>query len=322
MGATTPNVNTQALPVIPSKFWDNINTLAPTLMKFVNKNEKQDGGLYYAPNRIALKDTGGSWISSTSNSAVLTASQTSDLLNEQYTWKYVINDMLLTLDQQVRAGESPYTKITALEASKYQAKQRHIQLMSTGIMTGDGTSNTPIGLQSFITPTDVFGGVDPANDPDWTPQTSTSATTLSGPSIVETMIDNASWLSNKPTIGPTTRTLFSRCKAIWGQGLTYEAKDNGQATYGLEKIFIRGGLGGGTVELYWDDYMPANNMWLIDDTVVHVKQHSSRFMEVHNPERPQSGLDIIMSEVGYVFSALIFGAELRRTSGGWTNLTA
>ena len=102
---TTPSISSVALPVIPSQFWDNINTLHPTAMKFINKNEKQDGGLYYAPNRVALQDSGGGYFASTQTSAVVTASQSSDLLPEQFNWVHVINDMLITYDQQVRQGE-------------------------------------------------------------------------------------------------------------------------------------------------------------------------------------------------------------------------
>jgi len=322
MAPTSPNINTQALPAIPSKFWDNINTLHPTTMKFINKKDKQDGGLSYNPNRIALQDTGGGYFSSTQTSAVLTASQTSDLLNEVYPWVHVINDMLLTYDQQVRAGESPYTKITALEASKYQAKQRHLVLLANGIVNGNGGGNTPSGLVTFISPTATFGGVNPSNDPDWATQTQTAATILSGPGVVETMLDSTSWLDNKATIGPTTLALMSRCKTIWGQGLNYDAKDNGEATYGLEKIFIRGGLGGGVLEIYRDDDMPANNFWLIDDKNYFVKQSTLHFMDVHDPTRPESGLDILVDEVGYVLSSYITGSHLRRTSGGWTSITA
>ncbi len=323
---TTPSISSVALPVIPSQFWDNINTLHPTAMKFINKNEKQDGGLYYAPNRVALQDSGGGYFASTQTSAVVTASQSSDLLPEQYNWVHVINDMLITYDQQVRQGESPYTKITALEAARYQAKQRHIVLLANGIINGNGANNTPYGLVVLVTPSSTYGGVVPGTDGDWVPQTITAGATLSGPSIVETMMDNCSWMGKKPTIGPTTRSLFSRCKAIWGAGLTYEieAEEKGdrEATMGIDKIYIKGGLGGGKTEIYFDDDIPASNLWLICDEVVHVKQSSLHFMDTHDPERPESGLDIIVAEVGYVLSSYITGAELRRVHGGWTALSA
>jgi hypothetical protein len=252
---------------------------------------------------------------------VLTASQTNELLNETYNWVHCINDILITYDEQVRAGESPFTRVTAMERAKYAAKMRHLDLLATGIMNGVSTNaNQPDGLVQLITPTATYGGVVPGTDTDWVSQATTIATTLSGPSIVETMIDNCSWLGEQPTHIPTTRTLFSRCKAIWGQGLTYEAKENGEATYGLEKIAIRGGLNGKIAKIYWDDDMPSGNMWAIDLDVVHVKKSTLHFMDTKDPIMPESGLNIIVAEVGYVLSSYITGSEIRRVHGGWTSL--
>ena len=321
--ATSPNINTQAWVDIPKKFWDNINILHPTTKKFLDKDEKQDGGLSYAPNRVALKDSTGGYFAATTTSAVVTASQSNELLNETYNWVHCINDILITYDEQIRAGESPFTRVTALERAKYAAKMRHLDLLASGFMNGDGTSNQPVGLVKLINPTAVYGGVDPAVDTDWASQGTTVATTLSGPSVIETMIDNASWLGEQPTIAPTTRALYSRCKAIWGQGLTYTVpQSNTEATYGLEKIHIRGGLNGKVVEIYWDDDMPASNMWLIDENVVHLKKSTLHFLDTKDPVMPESGLSVIVAEVGYILSSYITGAELRRVHGGWTALTA
>jgi hypothetical protein len=322
MAPTTPSITTQAWVDIPKKFWDNINILHPTTKILLDKDEKQDGGLSYAPNRVALKDTGGGYFAATNTSAVLVASQTNELLNETYNWVHCINDILITYDEQIRAGESPFTRVTAMERAKYAAKMRHLDILALGIMNGVSTTpNQPDGLVQLINPTATYGGVNPANDTDWVSQATTAATTLSGPSIVETMIDNSSWLGEQPTHIPTTRTLFSRCKAIWGQGLTYEAKEDGEATYGLEKISIRGGLNGKVAKIYWDDDMPVSNMWAIDMDVTHVKKSTLHFMDTKDPIMPESGLNIIVAEVGYVLSSYITGSELRRVHGGWTALT-
>jgi hypothetical protein len=165
----------------------------------------------------------------------------------------------------------------------------------------------------------VFGSVDPANDPDWTPNSTTTATVLSGPSVIETMLDNCAWMGQQPTNGPTTRALFSRLKAIMGQGLTYQAKEDGSATMGLDTVSMRGGLNGKVCKIYWDDDIPSGAMPLFDLDVTHLKKSTLHFMDTKSPVMPDSGLNIIVAEVGYVLSSFIFSSELRRVHGGWYN---
>lgn len=317
--ATAPNINTQAWVDIPKKFWDNVNILHPTTKRFLDKDEKQDGGLSYAPNRVALKDATGGYFAATNTSAVVTASQSNELLNETYNWVHLINDILITYDEQIRAGESPFTRVTALERAKYAAKMRHLDLIASGFINGVyGINNQPDGVNQLCLPTGTYGGVVPATDSDWTPQSTTAATVLSGPSIVETMIDNTAWLGEQANLFPTTRALYSRCKAIWGQGLTYQVnQDNKEATYGLEKIHIRGGLNGKVGEIYWDDDVVSATMYALCENVIHLKKSTLHFMDTKDPTMPESGLSVIVAEVGYILSSYITGSELRRVHGGW-----
>jgi hypothetical protein len=310
-----------ALPNIPGKFWDNVNREHPTTAKFIDKGDKQDGGLNYSPTRMATVDTNGGYYAGTSTSAVVAAAQGNNILNETYNWVYLANAITLLKSDLVVTGTSSLVKIPAMESKKYSAKMRHMQLLADGFMNGDGTSNTPNGMVDLITPTDVFGGVDPAVDSDWTPQTSTSATVLSGPSVVQTMLDNATWLGDSPNLGPTTRALFDRCAAIWGSSLTYIAKDDGEQTLGMKKIYVRGGKAKKNLEIYWDDDMPASNLWLLDEANIKLIQSSVEFMKVQTPDIVNSGLNLYAIKNGGVFSAYIVAAELRRTQGGWTSLS-
>ena len=319
--ATAFAYSTIALPNIPSKFWDNINVEHPTLMKFIEKNETQDGGLNYSPTRIATLDSAGGYYAGTSTSAVTTAAQGNNILAETYNWVYLANPITMLKSDFVVAGESPLVKITAIEAKKYSAKMYHLQLLADGFINGNGTSNKPDGLVQLITPTATYGGVVPADDADWTPQTSTSATVLSGPSLVETMLNTCTWLGDSPDLAPTSRTLYSRCSAIFGAGLTYIAKNDGSATYGLNDLKIRGGKASKPLSIYWDDDIPSNDFWMLDSKNISLKKSSVEFMKVLQPAEVNSALNQYAIQNGGVFSAYLTGATLRRTMGGWTSLS-
>ena len=310
-----------ALPLIPDRFWDNVNHLHPTLSKLIDKGQKMDGGLNYSPTRMATVDTNGAYYAGTTTAAVVSSAQGNNILNETYNWVYVANAITMLKSDMVVTGTSPLVKITALESKKYAAKMRHLQLLADGAINGDGSSNKPYGLVVLVTPTSTYGGVDPAVDTDWTPQTSTAATVLSGPSIIETMLNQSTWMGDSPSATPTTRALYSRCSAIFGAGLTYIAKDSGKQTYGLNSLQVRGGLASKNADIYWDDDMPASNMWMLDIDNIDFKQSSVEFMKTRMPGDVDSGLNLYSLQNGGVFSAYITGSTLRRTTGGWTSLS-
>jgi hypothetical protein len=317
MTATSYSLATHVLPVIPATFEDSVNIEYPFLNKLLKKDEKQDGGLNYSPNRVATRDTGGGWFAGTATTAAVTASQVRNLLNSTFDWKHVINDMLLTYDQQVRAGSSPYTKVEAANESRYSAKMHHMKLLSDAVINGDGTSNAPYGLVKFLTPAGVWGGVDPANDADFDTHATTSATVLSGPSVIETMIDNSNWMGNQPTDGPTTRPIFSKCKQIFQSGLTIIKKDGEDVTMGIPGINVLAGKSGKPVPIYWDDTVASYSLLLPDLDHFGLKKHSQYFLHIQDLERPQSGLDVNVSKVGFVLSSCIVYGGPRRTSAGF-----
>ena len=71
--ATSYNINTHVYSGIPTKFWNQAYEQHPTLMKFIDKDEKQNGGLDYAPNRVSAQDGLGTWFAGTTMAASLSS---------------------------------------------------------------------------------------------------------------------------------------------------------------------------------------------------------------------------------------------------------
>lgn len=313
--ATSPNINTHVLPNIPAGVYpDHAYHEHPTLMKLIDKGEKQNGGLSYAPNRISAVDNLGTWFAGTSLSAVVSsASQTSKLLNETYYWTNVINPITLTYDERLRAGDNEFTKISMLEAKKKQAKLDHLTNLATGVINGDGTNSTPYGLNEYITPSSTFGGVNPSTDSDWTTHAVTSTTYLSGPSVLQNAWQACLWNGHKPDMIPTTQDLWSRCANMFEQSIHYA--DSGKSiTRGIDAIKYKG------AEIYMDRDLADYQLWMLVSDVLHLKQSTKFFMKMKTPEEPTAGTDIHLSNVGYILSSFILGADERRVAGGYTAL--
>lgn len=314
--ATAYNINTHVLPNIPAKFWNQAYEQHPTLMKFIEKDEKQNGGLSYDPNRVSAQDGLGTWFAGTTQAAVISsADQDNKLLKATYNWTNLINPITLTFDERNRAGDSEWTRIKALEVKMYQATQDHLTTMATKFMQGDGSSNTPYGLQVYITPTSTFGGVVPATDTEWVPKTSTSATTLTGEEQINAMYIDATRDNKVPDLGPTTDALFARISATLGLTIQYKENDSQNYKFGIEGLKYR------KLTIYPDRDMPASNFWMLNTDVLHLFKNSKWFMKKKLPSEPTDGNNIWLSEIGHILSSFIVAADERWCAGGWTSLS-
>ena len=310
-----------ALPKITAPT-DNINLDHPTLQKFIDKGETQDGGTEWAPTRYATADSNGAYFDGDTTSATLTTAQGNNILKEDYYWVHCDNAITLLHNDLVQTGKSALVKITALESKRFSAMKRHLQLLADGFINGDGSSNKPYGLAVLINPASTYGAVVPGTDTDWVSKTTTAATVLSGTSLLESMINTCSFDGKSPDIGPTTLALFNRVAAIYGQGLTYMASANGEQTMGMSKLMVRGAKSRKPLEIYWDYDIPASNLWFLNSSDIHLIKSSVCFMQVRNPQIVDSGLNVYKIENGCVTSSYITGAETRRLHGGWSALSA
>ena len=315
--ATSPNINTQVLSNIPKNFFpDHVYEDHPTIMKLIDKNDKQDGGLNWAPNRIATKDGTSTWFAGTSLAAVISsASQTSALLNETYTWKSVITPMTLTYDERLRAnGDSEFTRIAMEDSKKEQCKLEHMDDLSEKLMTATGSSNQPIGLAVMLDPTATWGTVVPADDVDWVPNTVTASTVYSGPSVLNDAYVLCLHKGAKPKWMPTGPTLWAKSQNIFGMGIQTQNKEGGNYKFGIKSLDFMYG------EIYLDRDMPSSDLWMLNPDTIKLNQSTKFWMKYKAPVEPTAGTDIHLSNVGYILSSFILGSTSRRDQGGYTTL--
>lgn len=314
---TSPNINTQVYSNIPKNFFpDHVYEDHPTVMRLIDKNETQDGGLNFAPNRIATKDATSTWFAGTSLSAVISsASQTSALLNETFNWTNVITPITIPYDERLRAsGDSEFTRIAMEDSKKEQAKLDHIDQLSNKVMQGTGGSSTPIGLSVMLDPTATWGGVVPGTDTDWVSNTVTASTVYSGPSVLNDAYVLTMHKGSKAKWLPTGPTLWSKSQSIFGMGIQTINKDSGDYKFGIKSLDYMYG------EIYLDRDMPTSDLWMLNPDTITLKKSSKFWNKYKAPVEPTAGTDIHVSNVGYILSSFIIGSTSRRDQGGYTTL--
>ena len=318
MSASTPALSTHVLPNIPKNFFPNhIYEKHPTLMKLIGKNEKQNGGLTYNPNRISAVDGTSTWFAGTALTAVISsASQTSALRTSSFSWTNLITPITITYDERNRApGDSEFTRIAMSEAKGEQAKLDHMNEMATRVMVATGSSNQPVGLVSLVSPTATWGGISPSDDTDWAGKAITSATVATGPSTLMDAYIPCMHDNDLPDWMPTTATLWGKFANIFGMGLQTMSKDSMTYKFGIKAFEFMSG------EVILDRDISAGDLYMLTTKDIHLKQSTQFFMKKTDPREPTAGTDIHKSLVGDITSSFILCSDKRWNQGGYVSLT-
>ncbi len=318
MGASTPALSTHVYPNIPKGLYPNhIYEKHPTLMKLIGKNEKQNGGLTYDPNRISATDGTTVWFAGTSLSAVISsASQTSALRKSSFSWTNLVTPITITYDERNRApGDSEFTRIAMSEAKGEQAKLDHMNAMATKVSQGAGASNEPVGLVALVSPTATWGGIAPSDDSDWAGKAITSATVATGPSTLQDAYIPCLHDDVVPDWMPTTAALWGKFANIFGMGIQTQSKDSMNYKFGIKAFDFMTG------EVVLDRDIASGDLYMLSTPDIHLKQSSQFFMKKTDPREPTAGTDIHKSLVGDITSSFILCSDKRWNQGGYVSLT-
>jgi hypothetical protein len=318
MSASTPALSTHVFPNIPKGYYPNhIYEKHPTLMKLIAKNEKQNGGLTYNPNRISATDGTSTWFAGTSLSAVISsASQTSALRTSSFSWTNLVTPITITYDERLRSPEGSEFTLIAMSAAKgEQAKLDHMNTMATKVMAGDGTSNVPVGLVNLVSPTATWGGISPSDDSDWAGKAITSATVLTGPSTLSDAYIPCMHDDTVPDWMPTTALLYTKLINIFGMGIQTQSKDDMEYKFGIKSLDYMTG------KIVLDRDMPAGDLYMLSLADINFKQSNQFWMKKTDPKEPTDGTNIHKSLVGDITSSFILASGKRWNQGGYVSLT-
>lgn len=238
-------VSAQIWPLIPQEIIDNISIAHPTFFELYEKCKKPwEGGTQYQPVVLYASDTEGGSIDPTSTSTALGTTQTQKTEGIVYTIKAYQNPYSITLDEWVRAGKSPYARITLQESKMIQATNRHVELISGDMFTGNpaSTSTKIWGLDQILSLSDAspfVGQIDQSVDTWWAPSTITTSTTFNSLAPLITRISVMTDGGDKPDIGVLGQVLYPRLIQIMGGGNVNIKIDNDKTTWRTGDISVQ-----------------------------------------------------------------------------------
>lgn len=248
------------------KLYDNIFDSNPLIQRMKKKSyQKIDGGeriivpLNYAQTTAAGWYSGAETLSTTDNENITAA---------EFTWKQLYANISINrLDELKNSGDS---QILALVKNKVKiAEKTMLDQLSTGVYSDGTDPKSIVGLRDIVATDQTVGGIDQTTYTWWQAQVDSSTTTLTLAAMQT--LDNAATVNNDaPSVVSTTRTLYNSYYALLQPQQRFQ--DTETAKGGFSSLMFNG------KPMLPDSYCPANHMFFLNETYLHLFAHKSEDM--------------------------------------------
>lgn len=288
------------------KLYDAIFDSNPLLQRAKKKfYEKVDGGerivvpLNYAQVTSSGWYTGSETLQTTDNEIITAA---------EYTWKQLYANISINrIDELKNSGDS---QILSLVKNKVKIAEKTMDdKLGTGLYSAGTDSKSIVGLRCIAgSITSTVGGIAQTSYSWWQPQLDSTTTTLTIAAMQSR--DNACTVNNDaPSVIATTRTLYNSYYGLLQPQQRFT--DSETAKGGFSSLMFNG------KPLIADSYCPANHMFFLNESYLHLFVHKDEDMRFEPFQKPINQ----NIKVAKIFWAGAFGTSNGRLQGAMTALT-
>jgi hypothetical protein len=239
---------------IMPKMYDNIFDSNPLLKRLLSSGQYKsvDGGTSIdIPLNYAQQSAAG-WFS---GADTLDTSDSENISVARYDWKSLYAGISITEEDEMKNGGSK--GVLKLLASKAQIAEKTIKdQLGTGLYSDGTTAKSIIGLRDIVATDQTVGGIAQSTNSFWQGIVDSTTTTLTI-AAMNTVFENASIDSEKPTVGVTTRTNYTRYYNLLQPQQRFT--DGETAKAGWSNLMFNG------VALLADSHVPANHLFFLNE---------------------------------------------------------
>lgn len=274
MALTYDQISAITLKKYIPKMYDNIFDSNPLLMRHRKKSyEKLDGGtsimipLNYAVPTATGWYQGADTFTTTDNDVVTSA---------EYQWKQLYTNISIQRSDELK--NSGDAQILNFVKSKVKiAEKNMLDLLGTGIYSNATDPKSIIGLRQIVGTGNTVGGISQTTYSWWAAQLDTTTTTLSLPAI-QAKSNLASIDNNKPSVYPTTRTLYNSYMALLQPQQRFTDAETANA--GFMNLLFQG------APVIPDSHCPANHFFGLNEDYIHLFVHKDEDMRFEPFAKP------------------------------------
>lgn len=229
------------LPQLGKTLIDHHFTARPFFHWFYkNRRVTHEGGLWYQTTRI--KSKAGTTVAVPLNSTALAgpttlARQTSAA---QYFIKGYRTPVHITWEDELKS-KGALSVIDVADTQLYQGTKEHVDKIASDFVISDGVGPNIDQLRGVLyglLPTEAYGEIDPAVEPDWTTQMVTVNTALSGPGVITAMVNKLKDGNDRPDIGGAGDDIMTRLQLFANQLGQLQTAGGDSANIGFDEVTI------------------------------------------------------------------------------------
>lgn len=256
------------------KLYDNIFDSNVLLQRLKKKSyEKIDGGLSIMVPLNYAQVTASGWYAgadtlSTTDNDVMTAAE--------YQWKQLYANISISrADELKNSGDS---QILSLVKNKVKVAEKTMEdKLGTGMYSNATDPKSIVGLRQIVGTANTVGGISQTTYSWWAAQVDSTTTTLTIASM-QARYNLCSVNSDKPSILPTTRTLFNSYYALLQPQQRFQDSEVGKG--GFSSLMFNG------APVVADSYCPSGYMFFLNEDYLHVFVHSKEDMRFEDFSKP------------------------------------
>lgn len=292
---------------IAPKIYDNIFDSNPLLKRMLASGQYKSvsGGTSIDLPLNYAQTTANGWYS---GADTLDTSENEQLTVARYDWKSLFAGITITEEDELKNGGS--AGVLKLLASKAQIAEKTIKdSLGTGLYSDGTTAKSIIGLRDIVAADQTVGGIAQATNSWWQGIVDSTTTTLTI-AAMNTVFENASIDSEKPTVAVGTRTNYTRYYNLLQPQQRFT--DSETAKGGFVNLMFN------SVPFISDSHAPANHLFFLNEKHLWLCYHPERNFSTEPFQKPLNA----QVKVSRILWMGAFGSSNNRLHGKLSGLTA
>lgn len=307
MALSTDTLNAVTQKYILPKLFDNIFDSNPLLKRLLASGQykSQNGGTQLTVPLSYSQITATGWYK---GAETLDTSENELLTAAAYDWCNLYAGITITEEDELKnGGDAGVLKILA---SKTQIAEKTIKdSLGTGLYSDGTDAKSIVGLRDIVAVDQTVGGISQSDNSWWRGQVDSTSTTLTI-SAVNTVYENSSIDSEKPTVAMSTRTNYVRYYNLLQPQQRFT--DSETARGGFQNLMFNG------IPWISDSHCPANHVFLLNEKHLWLFFHPDRNFSMEPYQKPLNQ----QVKVSRILWMGAFGSSNNRLHGKLSGLTA
>lgn len=303
-----PNSNYDQLSAITQKYFvpklaDNVFVSIPLLSRLIKKGKKISGGTSVV---VPLGYAANSQVEWYSGAATLSTSDDDVITSADFSWKQLHAPIVISrLDELKNNG--PAQMVDFVKSKMEIAEKSMKETLATGVFNAGTTTNAILGLRSFISTGNTYGGISQTTYSFWQSNVDSSTTSLSIAAL-QGLFGDCSEGAEQPSVIITTQDIYDDLYSLLQPQQRFQDVESAKA--GFTSLMFNG------KPVIVDSKCPSGYLFAINESYLDLYVHP---MEDFRFEKFMSPINQNV-KIAHIYAQLVLASSNNRFHGCFSAL--